>query len=185
MTIPHSQSPEVIAAAAAELRAMYEDIRRAFRSRDAGPAACREWADACRRFHAAYDCLAFPGGLCHGMTSLAGGDPAAVEAAVRFLEADPWFFRSGYIKADVIRWLTRASLSSSQAARLRRVVLARVSGRDAREFRWYCRLARRVADASLREAIRRLADSGPGPVARRAGWVARQIETADAPSPGP
>jgi hypothetical protein len=30
---------------------------------------------------------------------------SGLATAVRFLEADPWFFRSGYTKAELIRYL--------------------------------------------------------------------------------
>src|SRR5437868_5972807 len=49
--------------------------------------------------------LAFPGGLGHELRLLENGDLRAIELAVCFLEADPWFFRSGYIKADLIKQL--------------------------------------------------------------------------------
>ena len=44
-----------------------------------------------------------------------------------FLEVDPYFFRSGYIKADLLRHLKRAPLTRSQEQRLRNVILARLS----------------------------------------------------------
>ena len=64
------------------------------------------------------------------MPGLAGGHVRFVEAAIAFLEADPWFFRSGYEKQNIIRHLKRAQLSAAQRERLARVVLAAIDGHD-------------------------------------------------------
>ena len=68
---------------------------------------------------AKYDQLAFPGGLTKQFELLEAGDPEAIEMAVRYLEADPWYFRSGYYKADMLRFLRKHPLSDDQSARLR------------------------------------------------------------------
>jgi hypothetical protein len=160
---------------AAELRSLHEAIHIAHARRSESPARQQEWRTACRRFHESHDRLAFPGGLARGMSLLAKGDPATIEESIRFLEADPWFFRSGYIKAEIIRHLRRAPLSPAQVGRLQQVILARVAGRDTREFRWYCRLARVVSDANFRREIERLSHSPADPIARRARWVVAQM----------
>lgn len=49
------------------------------------------------------------------------GDPTAVEDALAFLEEDPYFFRSGYAREKVARWLARAPLAPKQRARARDV----------------------------------------------------------------
>lgn len=167
-----------IAANAAELRALHAALWSTFAQRVLSPADRVEWELACRRFRENHDRLAFPGGLARGMASLAAGDPATIETSIRFLEADPWFFRSGYIKAEILRRLRRAELTPDQVARLRRVILARIAGRDTREFRWYCRLARTVADPEFLAEVDRLRRSSASPIARRAGWVAAQVRQA-------
>jgi hypothetical protein len=102
-------------------------------------------------------------------------DPAAVETLVRFLEADVYCFRSGYAKADVIRALTRLDLDPVTTRRLRAVVLDAVDSWDRREFRAYCRLARKVDSEELRGQLRdRLTTSKPH-VPRRARWVLEAI----------
>jgi hypothetical protein len=104
-----------------------------------------------------------------------GGDAAAVETLVRFLEADVYCHRSGYQKADAIRFLTRARLSVESERRLRDVVLAVVDDFDRREFRSYIRLARRVDDESLRAALRRRAFSDHRRTSRHARWVLKGL----------
>lgn len=55
------------------------------------------------------------------------GDPAGAELLIEFLQADPYYFRSGYLKADVLRWLGRIPLDEPQMDRLRTVVLKAVT----------------------------------------------------------
>ncbi len=167
-----------IATNAAELRALHAAVWIAFDRRARSPSDRAAWELACRRFRENHDRLAFPGGLARGMAGLAAGDPTAVEASIRFLAADPWFFRSGYIKAEILRRLRRAELTPVQVARLRRVILARIAGRDTREFRGYCRLARTIADSEFLAEVDRLRDSPVAAIARRAGWVAAQVRQA-------
>lgn len=90
---------------------------------------------------------------------------------IEFLEKDQWTFGSGYAKADLIRLIRKLDLNHTQAERLRRVVLAVVDGRDRREFRHYCRLARKLDSPQLRkELMRRLEDENEV-VRRHARWV--------------
>ncbi|HEY2841523.1 MAG TPA: hypothetical protein VGJ26_20355 [Pirellulales bacterium] len=98
---------------------------------------------AAQEFHASYDALAFPGGL----NALRNGDPEAVEKAIRFLEADPLFFRSGYIKEKLIGRLKQSSLSANQTNRIRIVVLRSLS--SWRMPRAIARLAPKVTSESL------------------------------------
>lgn len=132
-------------------------------------------------FHKAVT-AAYPPGFWEDFYRLRDGDPAGLERAVRFLEADPWFFRSGYVKADLLRFIKRTDLSPAYRRRLRRVLLAAVSHRDRREFRYYCRLARTLDDPELRQALaQRLTDSDAG-VRRRARWMLEALEQPEAAS---
>ena len=160
------------------LREMHEEIHRTFELRERSSADRSAWSEACARFHREYDRLAFPGGLSEGLRRLSEADPIAVESAVRFLEADPWFFRSGYIKADLIRHLKRCSLEESQLERLRSVVLARIAGPGRREFRAYAQLARRMATREFERAVGEAEVSGDPGTAQRARWVLRVLREA-------
>ena len=82
------------------------------------------------------------------------GDRETIEDALLFLEIDPWFFRSGYLKERVIRHLKSAQLSDGDKARLRDVVFAVAIGRNRREWSDYCRLALRVWTPAWEEQLR-------------------------------
>jgi hypothetical protein len=156
--------PDLIESHAAKLRELHE-VWVTFRIRDEGDAQREAWSEACRRFHSSYDELAFPGGLSNAMSMLPAKNPTTIEVAVRFLESDPWFFRSGYIKAELMKHLRRVPLSEDQRIRLQQVILARVrEAKNRRELRWYCRLARVVTDRAFEGELRAIGS-------RHAEWV--------------
>ena len=163
--------PSLLDVNAARLRELHDAIRETFRARDESAEARTRWSDACKRFHHEYDGLAFPGGLTKGLDRLRAHDPEAIEIAIQFLEVDPYFFRSGYIKTDLLRRLKRASLTKSQQQRLRNVILARISGPDRRELRHYCRLAAALATPAFRMELEAMATAADARTARHARWA--------------
>lgn len=114
------------------------------------------------------------------MPGLANAHVRFIEAAIAFLEADPWFFRSGYEKQNIIRHLKRAPLTEEQRMRAARVVLAAIDGhaagvpegRDRVEFRHFGRLACGIWSDFLDEEVARRMQSDDRGVRRRAAWVA-------------
>lgn len=107
---------------------------------------------------------------------LRGGDGTKLEAATAFLEADPWFHRSGYTKVKMVRYIKQAMLTPGYVARLQNVVLDMVERRNGQEFRAYCRLAQKVDAPALRGQLgQRLAHGDPD-IRRRARWVLEALE---------
>ena len=134
---------------------------------------------------------AYPPTFDQDLVRLGEGDPSGLESIVTFLEADPIFDGTGYLKERLSRLLRDVELPAEYAQRLQAVVLSVVDRRDGREFRDYCRLARKVDSPELREQLnqrltrawpsaRSLTDDLPAlmlaaredrAVRRRAGWV--------------
>src|SRR5436190_18528918 len=85
---------------------------------------------------------------------LAAGEPEAVEEALTFLERDPYFFRSGYARERVARWLARVELTPLQKARARAVVLSTVDGPHHCPQPGVGQLARAVINNPLRRELR-------------------------------
>jgi len=162
---------------AARLRELHDAIHETVRTRNDSDEHRARWTEACARFHAEYDALAFPGGLTEGLSRLRAHDVGAIETAIHFLDDDPYFFRSGYIKAELLRRLKHAPLTKSQQQRLRNVILARLSGPDRRELRAYCRLAATLATPAFESEILALADSGDGRTARHARWALAAVRS--------
>lgn len=94
-----------------------------------------------------------------------------IESAIICLEADPWSFGSGYLKADLLKIITQVELKPSQIPRLRKVAIAAVDKRDCREFRWYCRLACKVQSPELKNELQQRLNSKDANVKRRARWM--------------
>jgi hypothetical protein len=99
------------------------------------------------------------------------GDPTAVDPAIAFLEADPWAFRTGYVKGTIMRRLRRCPLDPDQQARLRAVLLYLVEAGGRWEYREACRLAWRVADPPFMAALVELASRSDWRVKKRAQWM--------------
>jgi len=121
-----------ISVAAAEIRRLHARIHETVRYRDASKLKRNEWSDACAKFHARYDMLAFPDGYDGAVERIVAGDPKAMEAAICFLELRPYFFRSGYMFSQILRKVKRAPLSPQQADRLRLVIERQTEWRSKR-----------------------------------------------------
>jgi hypothetical protein len=120
---------------------------------DPDPERHDEWSARLGWFEETWSAV-FTDGFRAALTGLKAGDPAGIEYAVRFLEADPWCFRSGYTKARLIPAIARFELDESMRQRLARVVLAVVDDpRRRREIREYGTLARVAATANLRAQL--------------------------------
>ena len=169
---------EHIEANAAKLRELHRAVHETFSSRHLGTAEKELWHEACRRFHESFDQLAFPGGLGEGFRRLAANDPGAIESAVVFLEVDPFFDCSGYIKENLLGRLRRVVLDPDQKRRLQQVIFARIRDpRTRREFRRYCQLAPFITDPQFEEQVSQL--SGPSGVKpKHARWVLEHIKQA-------
>jgi hypothetical protein len=168
----------------AELTKLAEDARRAkdatnagwrAKLRDTSPSQYQDLLDV---FHTAVT-HATPSCQPGFAADLASGRPDAVDTAIAFLEADPWFFRSGYEKQRLIRDLKRVALTPEQQGRLRAVVLARIDGHDRHEIRHYGRLAvALVTEEFVDEIITRAGSPNPD-IARRAVWMLEVLQSAN------
>jgi hypothetical protein len=146
----------------------HEALHYAFAQRD-DPASggAEAWRDAAAALRDAVGGLYSPT-LSEAVDGLKAGDPRAVEPAIVFLEADPWCFRSGYLKERLARYLPRNVLTIQQRERLEVVLVNAVDAGDRREFKQYCKLARRVATSRLQRPLRSRLHEGDPDVARRA-----------------
>ena len=100
-----------------------------------------------------------------------------------FLEADPVFFRSGYMKEELLGVLKRRSLQQHEVQRLQAVILNVVRKADRREFRRYCRVAATIDDERFRQDLNALQVSDDPDIRRRSGWVLAALPEASRGAP--
>ncbi len=99
-------------------------------------------------------------------SALRAGDPAGLETAVRFLEADPWCFRSGYLKSLLMYRMANHGDIESHRGRLQDVVVHRLRHPQPRLLHPTVRLAATVWDEGLQDRVVSLADA-TSPMAER------------------
>ena len=92
----------------------------------------------------------------------------AADQALTYLEADPYYFWSGYARARIARVLAHAALDPGQRQRARRYVIDCVDGTKHGASPQLARLARSVADNPMRKALRSRLHASDTRVARRA-----------------
>lgn len=131
-----------------EINRMLAQINALVQVRDTSPAQRTQWQTACEEFHSRYEYLCFPGGGAM-LARVRAGDTDAIEAAVQFLLADPYHFRSGYLKERLWRWLASQPLSASAHNRLERAALSYLERRVCREFRAMCKAMARIGRAQF------------------------------------
>lgn len=124
------------------------------------------WKNACDKFHSYVSALDSYIDEIYNQKVLA--DDRIIEFSISFLEINPMFFRSGYIKEEVIRKIRRSHLDGDQIERIRNVILNAVKCRGTREYRRYCRLMLAFGSDELAKEIEYLTNSNQGPVRSRA-----------------
>ena len=107
-------------------------------------------------FHRAMDEV-YPASWRDTIEALQRGERGAVEPAIVFLEADPRFFRSGYMKEELCRFLGRAPLTLQQRNRLVSVAISAIDDgrRPGRERRAFARMLTRIDPPANAERVRK------------------------------
>lgn len=143
---------------------------------DASDPRTRRWLSAIEAFRAAYAGV-YPATL---REVDQGTKPASnIDAAdmLDFLEADPIFDRSGYMKEKLLTELKRRELNKSDVERLQGIILSIIrKGDHRREFRRYCRAASAVDDQQFRSEVSALEKCDDPQTARRANWVLAALD---------
>jgi hypothetical protein len=157
-----------------ERAGMLEEASRAvhaFPLRDTDPDQYVEQSAAAGWFHEMFRAM-YPPAFWRCLDAVKSGDRTGLEPILCFLEADPWCFRSGYVKADLIRSVIRLDLNEADKARLRRTVLLVVDDPVLRrELRSYAKLAVAVAGPGLVEALEVRLSVDSSVIRANARWI--------------
>jgi hypothetical protein len=156
---------ELIKAEAAKLKALNDEVHRTFAHRSRDKESWQEWEQACEAFHS-YESPLDP--YIERARRVRRYKASILEFVVCFLEVDPWFLESGYLKQVFLTRLKHSDLDETMKERLRAVLLDAVERRGTREYRYYCRLAAVLADEPLVSALEDMRGRTEGAVASRA-----------------
>lgn len=147
--------------------------------RDESADRYRAWQEATHEWRQARDAM-YEADFSHGfdphIAAIRAGQPDAVETAIRFLDIDPWCFRSGWAKERLLRALKSVRLDADQIRRLRSTMMRAVDDRDRQELAEWCRLAANLDLAAVRVGLRKRLGSDDEHVRRRAAWSLARIE---------
>jgi hypothetical protein len=85
--------------------------------------------------------------------SVKSGNRESINELITYLEVDPYYFRSGYLKGRLVRYLKNCPRTEEDNRRLRGIIWNRTGGPSRAEFREYCRLATLVSTPSFRADV--------------------------------
>lgn len=135
-----------------------QKIHQTFHKRRESDGAWQEWSDTCRAVHRIKLPTDFLWSDEH-RDKVRSGDREAIDDTIVYLEADPWYFRSGYLKEWLLDNLRKAPLNEENKSRLRKVILNVAAGRNRREFRRYCLLAKKVTNEDFERTVKEKAEA--------------------------
>ena len=157
----------------AALRALDERVHATCRTSDSDRRARDAWSQACHEFHTYVSRL--DPYLQRAFQDRRYADQELIEFVVCFFEVDPYFFRSGYLKQDLLTRIKRSELKEPDKRRLRAVLIDAVNRRGTREFKYYGRLAAAIADEGLRTQLEAIASGNPSARSSRARLMLTRI----------
>ena len=162
-------------AAQIEVHAAFKEV---VNRRDEKDPRTRRWLDAIAEFRKVYSRV-YPKGLQLVDQGLLPPSEVDTSGILDFLEADPIFDRSGYMKEVLLGSLKKRNLDHHEAERLRAIVIHVVRQWDRREFRRYCRAATSVDNLGFRSQLESLALATDPDIRRRASWVLEALVNAN------
>ncbi|MDX2211232.1 MAG: hypothetical protein SFV20_12850 [Sphingopyxis sp.] len=136
----------------------------------------QRWMNAVAKFRAAID-NAYSGTLADFARGNSAASAVKTSDILDFLEADPMFFGSGYLKERVLTALKQRKLERPEIKRLQRIILGVVGKADRRrEIRDYCRVAVHVDSQNFRRELQAIEGSENKQIALRANWVLAALD---------
>lgn len=92
-----------------------------------------------------------------------------------YLDVDPMYFRSGYVKEMLARKVKRCDLKEAEREVLRRLIVKRIRKGALREFRRFCQLIPRIANAAFLRELSELSRASDPSVRHRAKFALRYL----------
>jgi hypothetical protein len=89
-----------------------------------------------------------------GRAGIRAGEPEYVERAIAYLEADPYFDGTGYVKSALVRYLKLVPFTPTQQERLRALILRVIDTYGHFGGKHVCRLAASVQSPEFLAQVR-------------------------------
>ncbi|CAG0928534.1 hypothetical protein TFLX_00912 [Thermoflexales bacterium] len=125
---------------------------------------------AAAQFHASYSQLFYPG--CEErLKALRVCDEVAITTALNFLEVDPYYFRSGYTKEYIWKYIARCSLAVQDINRLCAIALRYLEQPVRRDFWYMCRAMTHLASDDFWQQVQARLSSGDPAMRTRASHL--------------
>lgn len=149
-------SAEDITKFAAIEKHLHDEVHRTFSARSTRNSKSQKaWSDACEKFHR-YKSPFERYWSENFKRSVKLGNRNSIDELITFLELDPYFYTSGYLKTRLIRIIKNSPRTKRDDLRLRMIIWNRALGPNRREFTDYCRLAARITTPDFQEEVSRL-----------------------------
>lgn len=84
--------------------------------------------------------------MASGIERLKNQDPWTITISIKYLKADIYCFRSGYIKITILKLLKNIVFTKDQIKQLQDILITMIKKTTRQEYRDYCRLARKIFD---------------------------------------
>ncbi|MGZ2412588.1 hypothetical protein ACUXST_002017 [Sphingomonas sp. F9_3S_D5_B_2] len=168
----YSDRARSVNAAQAEIHAAFEEV---VNRNDESDPRTQRWLKAIKAFEEAYPHV-YPEDLRLLEQGALPASDVDTTDILDFLEADPVFFRSGYMKETLLAEVKKRPLDRREIERLQAIIINVVQKPDRREFRRYCRAATAVNHQQFRDKLRASEADEDADVRRRANWVLAALE---------
>lgn len=160
---------------AKEWEALREQVYATFKLRDRSAEDLAEWSEACKAWHGYSRPVLDTFESTAAMEQLATGDPELLELAICFVEVNPYYFRSGYLKKRLFRRLRGMALSEKARQRIQQGILHAVLSHEGAGWKDFCSLATAFFDANFEHSVTRYVSDEDQQVSRRAKSILAHI----------
>lgn len=134
----------------------------------------KAWREACAAWHAHRSVLdTF--WRDEALVQLEAGDPAMLDLAIAYVEVDPYYFRSGYLKKRLFRRLKRLTLPDVQKKRIQQGVLGALRTHQGSGWKDFCLLASAFSDPEFVCSVVPFVADSDSHVARRAQLLLKHV----------
>ena len=156
--------------------ALFERLKRAVPGRMLSEAGLWAWKDASEAWHAYRPEVLAAFWRPAGLSGLEQGDPELLELALCYLEVDPYYFRSGYLKTRLFRRLRRMTLGETERQRILQAILTALRFHQGDGWKEFCRLASPFADPEFEASVSQFLADDDVRVARRAKTLLARLQ---------